>query len=110
MSTITLLQPERLPETVPVLEPHHIHKGAFDGPNDTHCLLGWFNQTFPYGSIGYQDRIAIEVALRATTGEAPVAFNDNPRRRPATIARRWNQFTAKLGYVKGNPEAKPKKR
>lgn len=91
------------PKTVPILEPHHIHKGDYDGLNGTHCLAGWWQQAF----AKREERWAAWKAIQCAVGSVdPTQFNDSRRRPKSTIARAWNRAMARLGYVVGNPEAK----
>lgn len=99
------------PETVPILKEHHICKGDYDGPDGTHCLMGWVLDTFPYSRAGKEIQVHVENTLqRLAKAECVITYNDAPRRKRATCAALWNRAMAELGYVKGNPEAKPKKR
>lgn len=97
----------RWPEVVPILEPGEIFKGEFDGPGDTHCLLGWCRKVFPdsfdYGfSMEHEAFVALkrEVRSRAKTETQSnfiCVFNDESS--PAELAATWNATMRKLGYT-----------
>jgi hypothetical protein len=92
------------PAEVPVLTARDIHRGALDGPNQTHCLIGWCSQSFD--DFDVWDTAREKIAGRIGDGRAWISdFNDDPATTKAEIARVWNLAMADLGYTEGNPEA-----
>ncbi len=94
------------PGEVPILSAEDMHKGGFDGPNDTHSLGGWATLVFVGGveMFGVAIAIADEAGVRRTYQDIN-DFNKAPGIRRSTLAKVWNRAMASLGYVVGNPEA-----
>lgn len=97
------------PEEVPVLTARDIHKGGFDGPRGSHCLVGWLDEVFPcWGEQQMRPYRAIRKQLPKLRGGShmlPSVWNDSPNVTKTEIARVWNTAMAQLGYTEGNPEA-----
>ena len=94
------------PKEVPILEASDICKYILDGPNDTHCLIGWCNAVF-----GVDCRVNARRVIEDATGSWNIIeWNDCANRGKFTIANAWNRAMAKLGYVVGNPVAKRSER
>ncbi len=92
----------KAPDFVWVLTADDFCKGDFNGPNGTHCLAGWFRETFSDTTIEF--RAGNELFILC--GFILAIFNDTePLAKSAKV---WNQATANLGYTEGNPE-KPRK-
>ncbi len=84
------------PESVPVLTAEDIHRGHYDGPAGSHCLLGWAREVSPtnraYASV------RAELALTAGVEWYGVAeFNDAANK--AVAASVWNDTMRRLGYT-----------
>lgn len=97
------------PETAPVLEAQHMHKGHYDHLTDEnrHCLVGhvryWFRDPSPglHGQV--HEALRRRVATLTRRSWNVLSFNDNHS--PKLCARIWNATMADLGYTEGNPEA-----
>lgn len=99
------------PEEVPILEAKDFCRGAFDGPNGTHCLLGHCMQITEWRryELNAEFRNAIMSAardLKAARVTCIFDINDAKENSTALLARIWNLAMAKLGYVVNNPEAR----
>ncbi len=88
------------PEFVWVLEAEDICKGQLNGPNGTHCLLGWCEETFG-DEFPEADRKAVCVLYQLISDSISIFCSTNP---PWKSAKVWNQAMANLGYTEGNPE------
>lgn len=93
---------ERLPKTVPVLTARKMHKGNYDGPRGTHCLLGWKFEAGLRDPRWWESvRCAASDLLRTDVPyPSIVGINDSPKNSKALLARIWNRAMRKLGYVK----------
>lgn len=93
------------PKEVPILEAKNMHKGSYNGPNGTHCLLGWSYEVFPINEK-VSNRVVRAIFRTARIHESDIAdFNDDKKRPKTELAAVWNKAMARLGYVVGNPEA-----
>ena len=85
----------KYPKRVKRLEAKDICRRELDGPNGTHCLLGWmYSEARDFISQANN-------AVRAQTRNSRVGiarFNDNPKRTNRDIAAVWNRAMKSLGY------------
>jgi hypothetical protein len=97
METVRTMSETTLPKRLPVLAAKDICRGYYDGPNGTHCLLGWARQ---WGEAG--DAFIIPaLSSQIHPGQRLIAmFNDDidvPKSRVAAV---WNRAAKSLGYVR----------
>ena len=90
------------PKEVDVLEATDICRGQFNGPNKTHCIVGWLRHWF---GCGLEYGKAEKIAHRIAHTHSLMGWNDDPNTKKAEIARTINKVTAALGYTENNPEA-----
>ena len=88
------------PESVPVLTAKDIHRGGYDGPGGSHCLLGHARKCGLWG-IGEQDGAFIDAMKEHVTGAYIKIheFNDDPANSRRKIASAWNKAMRSLGYT-----------
>lgn len=98
-----------MPDEIRVLEPEDFCKGILFNENGQRCLMGWLESEFK----GVSEVCGLDLLLLSeckSVAKKPMRyvcdFNDSPKRSMKTLARVWNRFIARLGYTKGNPEAK----
>ena len=94
-----------------LLSASDIFKGSINGPNDTHCLIGWRNLVFNRGyQCSHDATIAIRQAIKEacpnSTSDDIIMFNDGKATR-SLIARVWNRAMYLIGFTEGNKENKP---
>lgn len=95
------------PEIVPILSAEEIHQGNYDGPNGTHCLLGWCREVFPDSWDGlFKTSHPAFRALKAEVAKAEgvaydqaylSCFNDSSTK--PNVAKVWNKAMKTLGYT-----------
>lgn len=105
-------QDPAMPEQVYVLEAEDFCKGVYYNDKGQRCLSGWAHYHF---NSYYQNDLLKEIlsyeCIKASKKSKDnfyhiPGFNDSPKRSFETLAKVWNRFIARLGYVEGNPEAK----
>ncbi len=88
------------PESVPVLTAKDIHRGGYDGPNGTHCLLGHARSRFGrFQWYGGAVEAALIDAVHDAGGLSVASFNDDPTNAKTAIANVWNKAMRSLGYT-----------
>lgn len=101
------------PAEVDVLEENDFCKESISNPQGQKCLIGWFDTYFD--KLNLMNRVDTEELLRTECNRITkrkrgclgiAEFNDSKTRKTKTLARVWNRFIARLGYVVNNPEAK----
>ena len=87
----------KYPETMPLLTAKDICRYELDNGYGQHCLQGWLNEAFGRP----QQYVAIPRLGKLTVflGCDPENYNDDKTIPKATIARKWNEFVASLGYT-----------
>lgn len=85
------------PDSVPVLTAKDIHRGTWDGPDGTHCLLGHGRQLNVASHKAWSELVH---ALDEATGKQGIAeFNDDLSNSATQIANVWNRAMRSLGYT-----------
>ncbi len=87
------------PESVPVLTAEDIHQGGYNGPNGTHCLIGWCRKVTGTPSEKWQGTVVKRICdeMKALVPGNIATFNDS--RPKATVASVWNDTMRRLGYT-----------
>lgn len=83
------------PEEVEPLVAGDIWRCSNNGPDNTHCLLGWADTQFPDRKCAAEvvGKLAALVLPRYITG-----FADNPRNSKSKIAKLYNRMLVDIGY------------
>ena len=86
------------PKQVPILDADDIYQGGFDGPNGTHCFIGWANKTFKNDDDSPDSpRMTVVREAHNRIGSSVVTWNDQSSK--DAVARMWNSIMRKYGYV-----------
>jgi hypothetical protein len=98
MTTPQTQSPPPLPPTMPVLTGRDICRLYNDGPDGTHCLLGW--KTAVIGREVNAANFAVYHALHDACGGSVADFNDDTHNNTREqVAGKWNDAMRALGYV-----------
>lgn len=81
-----------MPKVWPWLTAEDMHKGAYDGPFGSHCLLGWAD------AICSRDA-AVKVIDMLADEVGSVAYWNDERATKQQAADLWNRVGEKLGYT-----------
>jgi hypothetical protein len=84
-----------LPKTVQVLKAKDICRGYYDGPNGTHCIVGWVD-------VACVNLAALTPFMRAIRVKARTAYlgSFNECRPKSVVASTWNRAMVSLGYIR----------